>query len=297
MPPTAKAVLISMADQAGDNGQCWPSIDTISERTCVSRRSVIDAVKWLEESRVLVADRSNGRHTKYRITPVDFVPSERMSVRSMNRQTGADAAPPPMQMPHGCDSDTSADAAPVAVQMPHGSPHCTGADAAPTGADAARDQCGIGRKPVQMPHSNHKEPSLNHQGTINGRDVEAELMTAFLVFYAAYPRKVNRPAAWKAWKALRPDDALQALILAAVSLQRKSIDWTKENRKYVPYPASYLNGKRWEDEGGGAAPVGQSDWFKAAGFTHIAEAQNARCHIGNYRDFRDGKRIASEMSA
>ena len=28
----------------------------------------------------------------------------------------------------------------------------------------------------------------------------------------------------------------------------KTKDWLKENGKYIPFPATYLNGKRWEDE-------------------------------------------------
>lgn len=68
IPPVAKAVLISLADNANDSGYCWPSIDTISERTCYGRTAVIEAVKWLESAGYLVADRSNGRKTTYFVT-------------------------------------------------------------------------------------------------------------------------------------------------------------------------------------------------------------------------------------
>jgi hypothetical protein len=299
MPPTAKAILISLADHAGEDGLCWPSIDTVSDRTCVSRRSVIDAIKWLEDSCALVADRSNGRHTKYRLTPLNFLASNKMSMRSENRQTSANAASLPVQMPHRFEVETSADAARVGVQMTHGFSTSTSAALADTSAALADDQCGIGRKPVQMPHSNHHEPSLNHQGTTNARrEIDVIALAGFPVFYAAYPRKVNKPAAWKAWQKLKPDEATQALILTAVAFQRKTADWTKDDKKYVPHPATYLNGRMWEDEIPGLPKsVGLVDWVKAAGFTHIAEAQNVRCHIGNYREFRDGKRIAQEVHA
>jgi len=69
MPPTAKAVLISLADNANDSGYCWPSIETICERTCFSRRAVIDAIHWLEAENYVTADRSNGRKTAYWVTP------------------------------------------------------------------------------------------------------------------------------------------------------------------------------------------------------------------------------------
>lgn len=69
MPPTQKAVLVSLADNANDSGHCWPSITTICDRTCFGRTAVMAAIAWLEEHSALAADRSNGRHTTYVITP------------------------------------------------------------------------------------------------------------------------------------------------------------------------------------------------------------------------------------
>jgi len=71
MPPTAKAVLISLADNANDAGYCWPSLDSICERTCFGRTAVIEAIKWLEEAGFVVANRSNGRHTTYMVVPAN----------------------------------------------------------------------------------------------------------------------------------------------------------------------------------------------------------------------------------
>ena len=49
MSPAQKAVLISLADQANDDGYCWPSVGTIASRTCLSERAVQGAIKWQEE--------------------------------------------------------------------------------------------------------------------------------------------------------------------------------------------------------------------------------------------------------
>ena len=32
--------------------------------------------------------------------------------------------------------------------------------------------------------------------------------------------------------------------------QKNNYNWKKENRQYMPYPATYLNNRRWEDEDG-----------------------------------------------
>lgn len=69
----------------------------------------------------------------------------------------------------------------------------------------------------------------------------------FDAFWAAYPRKTAKPAAAKAYARLRPDDALQALILSAVARQSLSPQWTKDGGEFIPHPATWLNGRRWED--------------------------------------------------
>lgn len=97
MPPTQKAVLISLADNANDHGECWPSIPTIVARTCLGERTVHGAIKWLEAHGALVADRSNGRHTRYTVTPATFQPPQEMRPRS-SRTPAGDAVEPPQEM-------------------------------------------------------------------------------------------------------------------------------------------------------------------------------------------------------
>ena len=45
MSASQKAVLISLADQANDDGVCWPAVGTIAARTCLSERAVREASK------------------------------------------------------------------------------------------------------------------------------------------------------------------------------------------------------------------------------------------------------------
>lgn len=72
MSSTQKAVLISLADQANDEGVCWPSVGTIAERTCMSERAVQDALKWLEGQSAVQRERRNQRSTVYIVTPKAF---------------------------------------------------------------------------------------------------------------------------------------------------------------------------------------------------------------------------------
>ena len=67
MSPTKKSVAISLADNANDEGFCWPSIKKISERTCLSERAVQKAIKSLIDDGVLVLTERSGRSNVFQI--------------------------------------------------------------------------------------------------------------------------------------------------------------------------------------------------------------------------------------
>lgn len=70
----------------------------------------------------------------------------------------------------------------------------------------------------------------------------------FDVFYAAYPRKVGKDAARKAFAKREVDDALLAAMLAAIKAQGLKERCAKGESQYVPHPTTWLNEARWLDE-------------------------------------------------
>jgi len=70
----------------------------------------------------------------------------------------------------------------------------------------------------------------------------------FILFWSAYPRKKSKGDAFKAWKSLNPTKALTDQMIAAVGRQQSWHDWKKDNGEYVPYPATWIRGAKWEDE-------------------------------------------------
>jgi hypothetical protein len=70
----------------------------------------------------------------------------------------------------------------------------------------------------------------------------------FAQFWATYPKRKGKSLAQKAWRKLRPDTELQSVIIAAVTSAATSDDWQRDDGKFIPYPASWLNARRWEDE-------------------------------------------------
>lgn len=70
----------------------------------------------------------------------------------------------------------------------------------------------------------------------------------FARFYSAYPKKLKPGDAEKAWLKINPDEELTATIIAAVERAGKSDYRFQGDKKYIPYPATWLNGKEWENE-------------------------------------------------
>lgn len=107
MSPSQKAVLVSLADQANDDGYCWPSIRTISVRTCLSERAVQGAIKWLASAKILYANERNGTSTVYQLTPAAYAPPQMLRPADAAPTPAVPAPPPPQQM-----HPSPADAAP-----------------------------------------------------------------------------------------------------------------------------------------------------------------------------------------
>ena len=70
--------------------------------------------------------------------------------------------------------------------------------------------------------------------------------TSFEDFYSIYPRKISRSNAQKSFKRLTKREKN----LAYNGIIKYNKFWTenKTEPQYIPYPATWLNQKRWEDE-------------------------------------------------
>lgn len=138
MSATHKAVLISLADNANDEGVCWPSVQRISERTCLSERAVRNALRWLEEVGLLTSHQRAGRSTWYTVTPASYAPGTTCP-------PAPDAAPPRHDVP-----PTPAPGAPRTVKEPSGEPS-VGANA-PAAKPAKRSSFGLTNLLADNPH-------------------------------------------------------------------------------------------------------------------------------------------------
>lgn len=154
LPPTPKAVLISLADNANDQGVCWPSLETIQMRTCFGRSAVIKAIKWLEGAGLLVADRSNGRKTSYQVVPNGRAPQ-------LFDGLGKPAKP------SGSRTGSAG-----------GRVHKTDGSASQTGSAGGQNQSTSRTQPVRQVDTNRQEPSGTSESDARARGTPAGELAA-----------------------------------------------------------------------------------------------------------------------
>lgn len=65
-------------------------------------------------------------------------------------------------------------------------------------------------------------------------------------FWELYPKKVSKPDAMKAWKAIDIDRLFPG-IMDGLRRWVASYDWQKEGGRYIPYPATWLRRQQWND--------------------------------------------------
>ena len=63
-------------------------------------------------------------------------------------------------------------------------------------------------------------------------------------FWPAYPKRVGKDPAFKSWMKLHPSGKTLRMIMGPLKLQVQG--WG--DARFIPYPGTWLNQKRWEDE-------------------------------------------------
>jgi len=97
-----------------------------------------------------------------------------------------------------------------------------------------------GMRTHSEPNANHKPITINHKPLTNIKP-----LSDFDMFWIAYPKKVGKEAARKAWAKANPN---LATVLNALEWQKVSPQWFKNNGLYIPNPSTWINQHRWEDE-------------------------------------------------
>ena len=113
----------------------------------------------------------------------------------------------------------------------------------------------------QNPHKNEEPSELpDASGCYAGtqkpaKGMTAEAQAAFETFWKLYPRKTAKDNARKAFAKLDLTPELLAQIMESLAKHATCQSWLKDDGQFIPHAATWLNGKRWNDEVKSAANV------------------------------------------
>jgi hypothetical protein len=231
LPFRARLLLLALADRHNaDNGQCNPGIACLCADTAMYRETIMEAIKSLESENIIAVQRKLGAGSSYQFIGFELGKQSPITDQSeFNNQ------------PVNTDRNQSADT-----------------DQLPPKNQSANTDPSVNTDPDQSVFTDSNQ-SVNtdtepYNRTYKEEPIDASAKKAplapdaFAEFYKAYPNKKNRKKAEAAWKKLNPDKTLQAEIMAGLARAKQSRDWQKDGGQYIPHPATWLNGRRWEDD-------------------------------------------------
>ena len=108
------------------------------------------------------------------------------------------------------------------------------------------------------------ETPVRHKKTLSDKSIETELEleleteldkhnvetinNQFESFWSVYPKKAGKKQALASYTKLYKASSLPDSLIAIVQKWCNTEDWKKDAGKYIPLPATWLNGERWNDE-------------------------------------------------
>lgn len=102
--------------------------------------------------------------------------------------------------------------------------------------------CGL--NPIQSKSESEYESNRN---PTREKFAQESAREAFDVFWAAYPKKVGKKDAFKAFQKVPVSE--RPLLIPAIERQKQSRQWNDEGGRFIPNPSTWLNQGRWMDEG------------------------------------------------
>lgn len=205
----ALLVMLALADHADDDGYCFPGVERVAKKCRISSRSVQRHVKDLGEIGELKVETGRG----------------------VTVQGGATNR--------------------YKITLVHASPHMplqSGDNLAPgdktTEVVTPRARSGdtvMSPKPSEEPSD--ITPPTPKGGKVRLKLTEEQALS-FADFWEAYPRRTGRADAEVAFVKNGAFDLIEHVI-SAIEAHKKTEQW---QRGIYPHPATWLNGRRWEDD-------------------------------------------------
>ena len=229
-----KFTLFMLASYADEAGSCFPSLSTLAKNMGCSRRTVAYAIESLQDKgyiQVISRFNEKGKQTTSRyVLTLDCGGAKSASLGVQNLHTKLTNQ---FNLPNESLPPT---------------PH---ADVAVTAATAGAAASAAENDPPEKPHFEDVELPLNElQPAATPGKRHEQPATApqsdFQAFWAQFPKRRDKWAAERAWRAAIKNGANPADIIAGA--ERYAAERKNQDARYTKYPATWLNAGAWEDE-------------------------------------------------
>lgn len=143
-----------------------------------------------------------------------------------------------------------------------------------------------GGRHSKNPAETQQKPSNNHDidididtdtdidtATAIGAFAAADVSREFLNFWDKYPNKVNQSDALAAWNDIHGDQCATQII-AGLERWNNSLEWEKDNGRYIPRPAKWLREQRWQEYPKEKIPMGATGQLGTAELEAIQRLLN-----------------------
>ena len=244
-----KFTLFMLASYADEAGSCFPSLSTLAKNMGCSRRTVAYAIESLQDKgyiQVISRFNEKGKQTTSRfVLTLDSGGAKSASLGVQNLQgEGAKSASLGVQNLH----------TKLTNQLnlpPEYLPPTPRADVAVTAATAEAAASAAENDPPEKSHFEDVELPLNElqPAAAPGKRHEQPAtapQSDFQAFWALFPKRRDKRAAERAWRAAIKNGANPADIIAGA--ERYAAERKNQDARYTKYPATWLNAGAWEDE-------------------------------------------------
>lgn len=93
-----------------------------------------------------------------------------------------------------------------------------------------------------------KKPNITPSLSPPAGEARATIFKRFERFWEAYPRKKGKGDAEKKFMQIAPSEELFDRIMVSLEEQKQTRQWQEDGGRFIPYPATWLHQRRWEDE-------------------------------------------------
>ncbi|WP_373629729.1 helix-turn-helix domain-containing protein [Klebsiella variicola subsp. variicola] len=244
--PLRKLVLLKLADNASDLGECWPSYQHIADQCEISKRSVMNHIEALCECGLIKKELRTG--PKGNSSNV-----YQLNLRSAGDSPGGSAN---RSLPGAGDSLPGAGDSPGGSanrSLPGAGDSLPGAGDSPGGSAGAAPRISHSFEPVNEPVN---EP-IKHTGasaiaSATARSAKQDYSSEFETAWQAYPKRAggnSKAAAFKAWNARLKDGVKPEVMLAGVKRYAAYVRATgSAGTQYVKQAASFFGPDRHFEE-------------------------------------------------